>query len=83
MYRSLAARLTIIVAVSLICVLFVCQFFGFPNADASQASASPHNSVRNQLATTPKPGGLEWAVVAVLVPGALIFLLRPRRRVTP
>ena len=78
MYKSYLFRIAIVATVCILFLLFVSQFFtSTSDASASQAQGT----VSNHLGTVEADGHMDWAVIAVLLFGAVIFLFRPRRSV--
>jgi len=82
MLRFWFGRAAVLLALCLVCTFFVAQATG--GDSAFHAAGGPA-----AVAATPGPAGgppasadghPEWAVLALLLPGALLVLLRPRRR---
>ncbi len=73
-----AIRLLVVVTVCLVGVFLVTQSFGVNSVEARSSSVS--NSTPAAVGETAAGRGLDWAVVALLLGGTTIFLLRPRSR---
>ena len=78
MRNLLSSRLLIITVVLVICVMLIGQNLGITGAQAS-AKASASGSALATTHTPPAPH-MDWALTSLLLGGALITLLRPRRR---
>jgi len=73
MRKLLSSRVLLICVVAVICVVLVGQNLGIAGSQAPSETTDP------TVAATARPH-VDWALAGLILGGALITLLRPRRR---
>ncbi|MCP4376244.1 MAG: hypothetical protein GY794_08740 [bacterium] len=76
MKRLLSSRWLLVTVILVVCMVLLLQNMGVASSQVPAETSANNDST---LATLPQPH-VDWALASLLIGGALVKLLRPRKR---